>query len=55
MENQEKTCVYKDQTYAEGMEVCLDDRCVVCSDGEWEDQAAGKLPPSEAGIPGQVL
>ena len=54
MEETEKSCTYKNETYTEGMEVCLDDRCIVCKDGKWEDQAAGKLPASEAGVPGQI-
>lgn len=55
MKKEEKTCIYKDQSHVEGSKVCLKDRCIVCKDGQWEDQAAGKLPASESGIPGKIL
>lgn len=43
---QQKVCIYKDESYAESTEVCLDDRCIVCKDGQWEDRGAGKLSAS---------
>ncbi len=36
---EEKTCTYLGSTYLEGQEVCEADKCMVCRDGEWVDEA----------------
>ncbi|SPF41607.1 hypothetical protein SBDP1_350015 [Syntrophobacter sp. SbD1] len=33
-----KTCSYMDQMYKSGDEFCFADRCVICRDGEWQEE-----------------
>lgn len=33
-----KTCSYMDEMYKSGDEVCQADRCVICRDGEWQEE-----------------
>jgi hypothetical protein len=28
-------CIYDDKRYSNGSELCIDDRCMRCEDGEW--------------------
>lgn len=34
-----KFCSYMDQMFKSGDRVCRDDRCAVCRDGQWEEEA----------------
>ncbi|MGC8492617.1 MAG: hypothetical protein ACP5SH_12860 [Syntrophobacteraceae bacterium] len=33
-----KTCSFMDQMYQSGDKICQDGRCVVCRNGEWEEE-----------------
>jgi hypothetical protein len=36
-ETMEKSeCILEGEQYPDGREVCMDDRCMRCSDGKWE-------------------
>ncbi len=51
MQEMEKgSCVFRLQSYADGLEVCMDHGCMVCEDGKWD--AWFQSPPQQkAGEP----
>lgn len=34
--DQPKGCEFKNKTYAHGEQVCIADKCMICTDGAWQ-------------------
>jgi hypothetical protein len=43
---EKKGCVYEGLTYSHGTGLCVASKCVICEDGDWEEDAAIWQPPS---------
>jgi hypothetical protein len=35
------SCKHEEKRYAAGSELCLEEKCMICQDGEWKDKISG--------------
>jgi hypothetical protein len=35
------SCKHEEKQYAAGSELCVEDKCMICKDGEWKDKISG--------------
>jgi hypothetical protein len=47
-ESTKSGCLFKNRFYPHDSEVCSDDHCMICKDGEWKD-ASSLFPDKESG------
>jgi hypothetical protein len=45
--SQERNCSYRGDIYDNDSQVCRDERCIICNDGEWKSVT---FPPIFTGI-----
>ncbi len=51
----ERTCSFQARTYSHGAEICHDDKCMRCVDGQWEDMENYEPGSSEQNREGLVI